>query len=461
MNKIKIGTLNNYCVAGTRAARPQRDDGRSQPPNPGEVHTNEGVIEHWLVSLGALDDQQKYILSLRPEESYMVEGCAGSGKSVLAMIKFNQLCQDGKKPVYATMMRGLTDTIISEVLASGDEGMAAARNYVSGNTVKRNGSVGHGKPWYYSSTCIGTCFMLPCINPQCGRPLKGDFLVLDECQDLSYGDFKKILTHGGFKSICWYGDDDQQLCDTLDDGKKHVRMHEIFEECFPGEESGEKWYQLVWNYRISPNVAKFIDEFQRVVPEKRKPMALSARGRRTDKPYLCGYASFEDEVNSVVDIIRNRGWNENRNTRHTTAILVGGSNQQVESMYALICKKLAAVVGERNIDVERRHGETSSGSDDWVTADPGAAVVVSSPLSSKGCQFDSVFVLANTFGRDGGRHMSPRDLNAIHVAMTRSGGELFVFYVGAMPPAFDQIPLSLYESSVAASTASAEDMGIH
>ena len=59
----------------------------------------DGVIGHWLVSLGDLDDQQKYIAALKPDESYMVEGCAGSGKSVLAMIKFNQLCQNGQNPV--------------------------------------------------------------------------------------------------------------------------------------------------------------------------------------------------------------------------------------------------------------------------------------------------------------------------------------------------------------------------
>jgi hypothetical protein len=419
-----------------------------------------GVVGHWLVSLDSLDDEQKYISRLKPDESYMVEGCAGSGKSVLAMIRFNLLCQEGRKPVYATMMRGLTDTIISEVLSSADEGMAAAKKYVANSTVRRNGPSGHGKPWYYQSTCIGTCFMLPCINAERGLLLKGDHLVLDECQDLSYGDFRRIQETGGFKSICWYGDDDQQLCDTLDDGKKHVRMHEIFEVCFGGEESSEKWDKLAWNYRISPNVAKFIDEFQHVMPEERKLMALSARGRRTDKPYLCGYATLEDEIDSVVKVINNRGWHENADTRHTTAILVGGSNNQVESMYALIRKKLAAVIGERNIDVERRHGETSRGSGDWVTADPSAAVIVSSPLSSKGCQFDSVFVLANTFGQDGGRRMSPRDLNAIHVAMTRSGGELFVFYVGAMPPAFNQIPLSLYEASVETPEASAEEIGL-
>ena len=420
----------------------------------------DGVIGHWLVSLGDLDDQQKYIAALKPEESYMVEGCAGSGKSVLAMIKFNQLCQNGQNPVYATKMRGLTDTIISEVLASDDEGMAAARNYVSSKTVKKRSSSSHGKPWYYQSTCIGTCFMLPCINPRYRSPLKGEHLVLDECQDLSYDDFKKIVGSKGFKSICWYGDDDQQLCDALDDGKKHVRMHEIFSECFQSEEDCEKWYKLVWNYRISPNVAKFIDEFQKVVPEERKPMSLCAKGRRTDKPYLCGYSTLQDEINSVVEVIKNRGWHENESSCHTTAILVGGTNQQVESMYALIRKKLGIAVGDRNLDVDRRHGETSRGRDDWVTAKPGAAVVVSSPLSSKGCQFDSVFVLANTFGRANGRHMSPRDLNAIHVAMTRSGGELFVFYVGSMPPAFDQIPLALYETSVASSSVSADDMGL-
>ena len=413
----------------------------------------------WLVNLADLDDQQKYIAALRPDESFMVEGCAGSGKSVLAMIKFNQLVQCGKNPIYATMMRGLTDTIIEEMLANTDEAMRPARAYINENTTRRNSGLAHGKPWYFDSHCIGTIAQLSCVSPNPRCPLNGNALVLDECQDLSFGDFKKIAVEG-YSPVCWYGDDDQQLCDTLGNGENHVRMHEIFDECFHGDDNSEKWYKLVWNYRISPNVAKFIDEFQKVVPEERKPMSLRAKGKRTDKPYLCGYPTSDEEIKSVVEVIRNRGWNENGNSGHTTAILVGGSNQDVESMYARIRKRLVAAVGERRVNVARRHGETRRESNDWVTADPSAAIVVSSPLSSKGCQFDSVFVLANTFGRENGRIMSPKDLNAIHVAMTRSGGELFVFYIGSIPPAFDQIPLSLYRSSIETSTASADDIGL-
>ena len=33
-----------------------------------------GVVGHWLVSLNSLDDEQKYISRLKPDESYMVEG---------------------------------------------------------------------------------------------------------------------------------------------------------------------------------------------------------------------------------------------------------------------------------------------------------------------------------------------------------------------------------------------------
>ena len=56
--------------------------------------------------------------------------------------------------------------------------------------------------------------------------------------------------------------------------------------------------------------------------------------------------------------------------------------------------------------------------------------------------------------------MSNQDLNAIHVAMTRSGGDLFVFYTGTMPPAFNQIPVSFYESSLTSSANTTDDLGL-
>lgn len=418
------------------------------------------VSNHWLVSLADLDDQQKYIAALKPDESYIVEGCAGSGKSVLAMIKFNQLCQNGKSPIYATMMRGLTDTIITEILNSTDEGMKQAKDLVNRTTERRNGPSDHGKSWFYSSTSIGTHYLLPCINDNVKYPLCGDALVFDECQDLSYSDFCKIVQQKGvYNPICWYGDDDQQLCDNLGDENenngngKHVRIDEIEEKCF---QTGHR-HKLWNNYRISKNVARFIDEFQKIIPEERGLLSDSAKGRRTDRPYLCGYESWIRQIESLVEIIKNRKWHER--TGHHTAIFVGGKNAQVEEIYVEISKVLEKAIGPR-VDIQRRHGATNEFQDDWVTADPDAAIIVSSPLSSKGCQFDSVFVLANTFGKDNGCSLSAKDLNAIHVAMTRSCGELFVFYVGLMPPAFDQIPTMLYESSVKNSSKSAEEFGL-
>lgn len=414
-------------------------------------------MDDWLVSLADLNPQQKFIANLKPEESYIVEGCAGSGKSILSMIKFNQLCALGRKPVYATMMRGLTDTIISEVSASKDEGMQKARAYVSNHTKRIEcHNVDHGKPWFYSSSCIGTCVRLPCINPDEQYKLIGDNLVVDECQDLSYPDFLKIVNKGKYQSICWYGDDDQQLCDSIGGVAKHVRLQEIFEKCFSGSEQSEKWFKLAWNHRISPNVAKFIDEFQKVIPEVRKPLALCAKGKRTDRPYLCGFQSLEAEVTKVIEIIKNRQWYERNG--HKTAIFVGGSNQQVESLYEKVVTAFSRA-GLSRADVQRRHGPLVHGGNDWKTADPESAIIVSTPLQSKGCQFDSVFVLANTFGICG-KSLGAQELNSIHVAMTRSSGELFVFYTGAMPSAFDQIPVALYETSLTAKPQSADDIGL-
>lgn len=416
---------------------------------------------HWLVSLADLDDEQKYIAALRPQESYIVEGCAGSGKSVLSMIKFNQLCAMGQEPIYATMMRGLTDTIISEVLQSSDVGMASAREYISKTTNKVElPNDAHGKAWYYSSSSVGTCATLPCLQSDkfsTRGQLKGNSLVLDECQDIAYQDLLSIVQSRAYNPICWYGDDDQQLCEGFISDQKHVRLRDVFDVCFPGEEETEKWFRLSNNYRISRHVARFIDEFQKVVPGDRKPLALYARGRHTDKPYLCGFTSQEKEIDTLVEIITNRQWH--KRIGHTTAILVGGSNAQVEDLYKLIKQKFESA-GYPQADVQRRHGATKARAKDWVTADPNAPIVISTPIQSKGCQFDTVFVLADTFGKNNGHHLEAHDLNGIHVAMTRSGGELFIFYVGSIPPAFDQIPLSLYKSSVVDKQESATELGL-
>src|ERR1700680_53423 len=47
--------------------------------------------EKWLVDPGELDEFQREIRDLSIDDSYLVKGCAGSGKTILALYRANDI----------------------------------------------------------------------------------------------------------------------------------------------------------------------------------------------------------------------------------------------------------------------------------------------------------------------------------------------------------------------------------
>jgi superfamily I DNA and RNA helicase len=63
--------------------------------------------EKWLIKLEEMDEFQRQILDLSIDDSYLIKGCAGSGKTILALRHAHNVKVQSKaenKPVSFTML---------------------------------------------------------------------------------------------------------------------------------------------------------------------------------------------------------------------------------------------------------------------------------------------------------------------------------------------------------------------
>ena len=118
--------------------------------------------ESWYINESEMDDYQLPIIQKRMDRSFIVKGCAGSGKTVLALWKAKEI---------ATAKLGSFYLIVYT---------KALRQFIN-DGVKEVG-LEHGRVLHFHQW------------EKMGRP-KADFVIVDEVQDMSDLYFKFICTY--------------------------------------------------------------------------------------------------------------------------------------------------------------------------------------------------------------------------------------------------------------------------
>ena len=146
-----------------------------------------------------LDDVQREILEDGfgvQERNCIVQGCAGCGKSCIAMNIFVQLCARGnRKPVIVTNQRALINAYLRELRSLTD---LAAADYV------RAAHNGEPQGWFSKNTVINT------FNRGIERgvfPKDATDLLVDEAQDFTLQEIQQMINYfgKGLKAVHFFG----------------------------------------------------------------------------------------------------------------------------------------------------------------------------------------------------------------------------------------------------------------
>lgn len=209
-----------------------------------------------------LDDYQVKVINKKTDNSYIVKGCAGSGKSILALWKAKQI-QDEHRGSY---MYIVFTKALMQYMADGIKEVGISQRNVDYH-------------WHW-------------VN-RAGCP-SADYIIVDEAQDFSKEDIE-LFKLKARKALLLYGDSAQQLYTFIQD-KKTVSMEDIqYFTKFPVE-------QLVFNHRLPKKIARVAQYINSENDELEERCTVEG----TEKPKILEYPTIEKQYDAIIELIQNK-----------------------------------------------------------------------------------------------------------------------------------------------------------
>lgn len=338
----------------------------------------------WMIIESELDDDQIKFLMSTMEKSCIVEGCAGSGKSVLALIKAQHIQKrfgnDYKVIVFTKAL--------CRYMSSGKEALGLENDFY------------YHYQWKHKLNC---------------EP--ADYIIVDEIQDFTKDEIEEFIG-AARKSFYFFGDTAQSIYEGL---KNTLRVDGIKFE-FPQIRSKVKDFTLYRNYRLPIPVAKLAHQ----VGTDLDPFEESTyRSRENSTPRIIHYNSHTDQIEAIHRMISNRDMTD-------VAILLP-TNTLVREIY------------DHLVDLGGDYEVKYKDDDDWRYNMETLNFKSTNPKimtyhSAKGLQFETVFLpYIESYSEE-------KDINhkALYVAMTRTYRNLYVMYSGRFPMVFSNAGEGLY-----------------
>lgn len=334
----------------------------------------------WMISEAELDSFQRQVLNLNPNSRSLIQGCAGSGKSVLAL------------------------HLAKHILAAQS---ASVLVIVFTNTLSNYMKAGIRELDLPENICI-LAHHWANANP---RPT-ADYIIVDEVQDFkqnepdtwtgSYDKLFKRATIEAFNEsahlgLIMFGDDAQMLYAHGTDLIHIVSMLNI---------KGGFYQNLQMNYRLPKKIAR--------VAERIMDPAEFIEGRCTREgenvPIINKCNSREEEMSYILSKILD-------NDLENVGILVP-ENKDAEYVYTFL--------NHSGISTEAKTGKIDTL--DFSSTNPKIVTY----HSSKGLQFENVFI---PFCVENKKNRKP-----LYVAMTRTLDRLYITYSSEECSYFDDLP---------------------
>lgn len=335
----------------------------------------------WMVSEAELDDEQYKIRMLRTG-NYLIEGCAGSGKTLLALQKAKEI-QDSKAGSYLvviftkTLRKFIEDGIISLGL---DENRVC--NFHQLDKLK--------------ITSI-------------------DYVIADEVQD--FDDIQiQSLVHLARKNFIFFGDDAQQIYASRTNNTSLSRIKTVAQIPNSNHKRLEK------NYRLPKSIAEFAQHIA-TNPDDLTNRCTKSTGQ---KPLIVHCKSFNLELDYISTLIGREGWSD-------VGILLANNDEvsMVKDYYGAIGFPIEC---KYDYKIDKWHKKTFN-TINFYTDLP----KIMTYHSSKGLQFEYVFLPNCEIDTN---EFNYRD--ALFVAATRASTSLIISYSSKLSKYISKIPAKYY-----------------
>ena len=221
--------------------------------------------EAWYINESELDDYQTPIIQKKMSNSFVVKGCAGSGKTVLALWKAREIADSNLGSYYMIVYTKALRQFIND----GVDEIGLADNRVI-----------HYYNW----------------KNKLNKP-KADFIIIDEVQDFSKEELAE-LQKSAVQTFILFGDSAQQVYKGLKDNL--MTMEQI------AHHTNLPMEQLVLNHRLPKKIAR-VAEYINTTGD-----SLESRCTKegANKPFLVKTDLLQEQLKFIKDTIEERGYTD-------------------------------------------------------------------------------------------------------------------------------------------------------
>lgn len=232
------------------------NDEKVDKPKKKRFGMKERVLKEFNVGKDSLDFEQIGLIERELEHSMIVSGCAGSGKSVIAMYKAQQIIDEGGDVIMIAYTKSL-----NRYMQQGES---------TPNT---------DKYFYYHWQWLDA-----------GKP-SANYIIVDEIQDFSRDEVNEFI-RAARKCFFFFGDTAQSIYKGI---KQTLSIREL------SDMTGIAVSNLNSNYRLPKPVAKITQEY---VAIDANPYAEAIyQSKETELPRFVKFDDEKSQIKAIIDII--------------------------------------------------------------------------------------------------------------------------------------------------------------
>lgn len=330
-----------------------------------------------------LDDFQRHLLLRNLDESMVVSGCAGSGKSIIALHKARQIQQE-KGDDYEVIV--FTKSLCN-YMNSGKEALDLNNDF--------------DYHWSWKNR---------------RRSPKSDYIIVDEIQDFTKEEIEEFK-NSARKYFYFFGDTAQSIFDGL---KPTQSIRDIAYQASVSE------FPLYFNYRLPKPVAKITEDYIGVDTSYKD---ATYKSNVDTIPRIIQYANFEKQLEAIARIIKTR-----------KLIDVG-----IFFPRGIEVKNASEILTNLGVNNEVRYNDKVdwTKSKDTLNFDTSNPKLMTYH-SAKGLQFETVFLPSCNIENNIEGFSKQKSL---YVAMTRTYNNLYILHSGDLSSFFDRVPVNLYKTT--------------
>jgi len=211
-----------------------------------------------------LDDHQVLVLQRRVDKPSIVKGCAGSGKSILALHRVKQIQDQNIGSFYFILFT----KALKQYMQDGIDSIGL-----------NNDRIVYHQEW-----------------KNMGAP-NADFIIIDETQDFSKEDIQLFQSKAN-KSLIMFGDSAQQIYRFRLDNP--LTIEDI------ASITGIPTYELSYNHRLPKKIARLA----KYISESDDELEFRCKNEGNELPKILEFNSLYEQFDKIIEIIRNRNFDD-------------------------------------------------------------------------------------------------------------------------------------------------------